>query len=62
MENFENISFTEGGGLPGTDVGFGVVIHTQLHKQCLDQIMLECTGLGMLQILVLENQLNLNTT
>ena len=22
MENFENISFTEGGGLPGTDVGF----------------------------------------
>ena len=22
MSNFENISFTEGGGLPGTDVGF----------------------------------------
>jgi hypothetical protein len=22
MGNFENISFTEGGGLPGTDIGF----------------------------------------
>ncbi|GIS01319.1 MAG: hypothetical protein CM15mP102_21390 [Flavobacteriales bacterium] len=24
MANFENASFTEGSGLPGTDVGFGV--------------------------------------
>ena len=35
MENFEDISFTEGGGLPGTDVGFGEEMYIHCLRLCL---------------------------
>ena len=39
MDNFDEISFTEGEGLPGTDVGFWGGNTYPVDKQCLAQIM-----------------------